>query len=194
MASSTKLEALDKYIQNYCSPVKRNSGLLVMKHIMGLLGNPHDSLNIVHIAGTSGKTSTAYYLADMLTKSGLKVGLSVSPYVDIVTERFQFNMLPISEKMFSNKANELIDTLKKEKIRPSYFEFMTAFTYWIFAYLEVDYAVIEVGIGGTQDSTNVAQSKNKICVITDIGMDHMEILGNTIERISENKAGIIHGA
>lgn len=192
MTRSLNAKEINKYLQDYCVQNTKGAGLFRMRQIMEVLGSPQESIKIIHIAGTSGKTSTSYYLADMLTKSGLKVGLSVSPYVDTVTERIQINMKPIDEKIFVDEANDLLNILFTNNIKPTYFEFMTSLMYWIFSKVDLDYAVVEVGIGGALDTTNVAQSSDKVCVITDIGMDHMDMLGNTIDSITKNKAGIIH--
>lgn len=165
-----------------------------MRPLMAVLGNPEEKLKIIHIAGTSGKTSTTYYIASMLTAAGLKTGMTVSPHIDSIAERVQINMQPVSAKEFGNALEEFLDIMKKAKLEPTYFEILIAFVYWYFVKAGVDYAVVETGLGGLQDSTNVAERADKICVITDIGYDHMHVLGNTLPEIAAQKAGIIHAS
>lgn len=158
---------------------------------MQFLGNPQDSLRVVHVAGTSGKTSTCYYLAGLLQAGGYTVGLSVSPHIDVVSERAQINLTPLPDAEYCRELSEFLALLENFDQRPSYFEVLVAFAFWLFARRQVDIAVIEVGLGGLLDGTNVINRPDKICVITDIGFDHTEILGDTIEAIAEQKAGII---
>lgn len=160
--------------------------------LMKTLGDPQDQLKVIHIAGTSGKTSTAYYIAGMLQAAGATVGLTVSPHIDSVTERAQVNGRPLDEKTFCRAFGEFMTIADRIEPEPSYFELLVAFAYWYFARSKVDYAVIETGFGGLHDATNIAQQPAKICVITDIGYDHMHILGNTLPEIAAQKAGIIH--
>jgi len=148
---------------------------------------------VVHIAGTSGKTSTAYYLAALLGASGKKVGLTVSPHVDSLRERIQVNLQPISEAEFCEQLSKFMGLIETVRPEPTYFELLIAFVYWYFDRIGVDYAVIETGLGGMDDSTNVAQRHDKVCVITDIGFDHMHVLGHTLSEIALQKAGIVHG-
>jgi len=163
-----------------------------MYKLMSVLGNPERQLKIIHIAGTSGKTSTTYYIAALLRAAGKKVGMTVSPHIDSVTERLQVNSKPLDEKEFGKAMGEVIDLIKKSGIEPTYFELLVALAYWYFAKIKVDYAVIETGLGGLEDGTNVAEREDKLCVITDIGFDHMQVLGNTLPEIAKQKAGIIH--
>lgn len=162
-----------------------------MVPLMAAVGNPERKLRIVHVAGTSGKTSTAYYIAALLEASGKKVGLTVSPHVDSVRERVQVGGQPLTEQQFVAGLSEFIDLIEGAGLQPTYFELLVAFAYWYFKRAGVDYAVIETGMGGWQDGTNIAQNNDKLCIITDIGMDHMHVLGNTIAEIARQKAGII---
>lgn len=162
-----------------------------MRRLMDYLGSPQDKLRVIHIAGTSGKTSTAYFIASILQESGAKVGLTVSPHVDEVNERIQINLVPLPEKEFCQELSEFLTLVGASDILPSYFECMVAFAYWEFAKQEVDYAVVEVGLGGLLDGTNVATRADKVCVITDIGFDHTELLGDTLGKIAAQKAGIV---
>ena len=162
-----------------------------MQKFMDALGSPQEKLKIIHVAGTSGKTSTAYYVADMLRQAGKTVGLTVSPHVDNVNERVQVNGQPMKAADFCRLLGEFVDLPAVKEADPSYFGLLIGFAFWAFAELKVDYAVIEVGLGGRLDSTNVIGRTDKVCVITDIGMDHIAMLGNTIPKIAAEKAGII---
>lgn len=163
-----------------------------MTQLMDFLGNPERLLKIIHVAGTSGKTSTCYFIAALLQASGKNVGLTVSPHVDEVNERIQLNLEPLNEVEFCNQLEEFVGLVQSSKLRPSYFELLVAFAYWYFAKQKVDYAVVEVGLGGTLDATNVVMQQNKVCVITDIGYDHVNVLGKTLTEIAQNKTGIIY--
>jgi dihydrofolate synthase / folylpolyglutamate synthase len=160
--------------------------------LMELLGSPQDRLKVIHVAGTSGKTSTAYYLSALLAAGGKKVGLTVSPHVDSVMERVQINGQPLSEVEFCRELGSFLEIVEHAGQKPTYFELLYAFALWIFDRQGVDYAVVETGMGGTHDATNVARREDKLCVITDIGLDHTHLLGETIAQIAEQKAGIIH--
>jgi len=168
-----------------------------MRAIMAVLGNPQDSYKVIHVAGTSGKTSTAYYIAALLRQTGKTVGLTVSPHVDQVNERLQINSVPLEESWYCSEFSEFMNTLNvlsndnKLPKKPTYFELLVAFAYWEFARQQVDYAVVEVGLGGLLDGTNVITRSDKVSVITDIGMDHVDILGHTLGKIAAQKAGIL---
>ncbi len=159
--------------------------------LMAYLGNPQEKVRVVHVAGTSGKTSTAYYAASLLQAAGFRVGLTVSPHVDEINERVQVNLMPLPEGEFCTDLGNFIDLVEKSGIKPTYFELLIAFAFWEFARHKVDYAVVEVGLGGLLDSTNVVSRADKICIITDLGMDHMHVLGDTLGEIAVQKAGII---
>lgn len=158
---------------------------------MALVGNPHEKLRAIHIAGTSGKTSTTYYCAALLQQQGLQVGMTASPHVDNINERLQINGVPLPEAEYCALLSEFMDIVNASDIKPSYFELLTALSYWEFAKRGLDYVVIEVGMGGQLDATNVLVREDKVCIITDIGFDHTAILGNTLASISGFKAGII---
>jgi dihydrofolate synthase / folylpolyglutamate synthase len=162
-----------------------------MQKLMEVLGNPQDQLKIIHVAGTSGKTSTCYFLAAFLKQTGKKVGLTVSPHIDEINERVQINLKPLGEKKFCALLEEFLKKVEATNLKPTYFEILIAFAYWVFAKEKVDYAVIEVGLGGLLDGTNVINNPKKVCVITDIGLDHTDMLGRNIEDIAAQKAGII---
>jgi len=162
-----------------------------IESFMDYLGNPQDKLKIIHVAGTSGKTSTCYYVASLLVASGKKVGLTVSPHVDQVSDRLQIDLIPLQEAKFCQVLEEFLKIVDKSGFKLSYFELLVALAYWEFERQRVDYAVIEVGLGGLLDGTNVVSRADKICVITDIGLDHITTLGDTLEKIAFQKAGII---
>jgi dihydrofolate synthase / folylpolyglutamate synthase len=162
-----------------------------MQQLMRYLGDPQEQLRVVHIAGTSGKTSTSYYCAALLAAEGKTTGLFVSPHVDEVNERLQINGAVLPEAEYCAVLSAFLEVLEKSPVRPSYFELLAAMALWEFARRGIEYAVIEVGLGGLLDATNIVQRADKVCVITDIGLDHTEILGETIQEISAQKAGII---
>jgi dihydrofolate synthase/folylpolyglutamate synthase len=163
-----------------------------IRPLMELLGNPQDRLKMVHIAGTSGKTSTAYYMAALLAAAGKKVGLTISPHVDSITERVQIDGRPLSEATFCEELGVFLEIVERTKQKPSYFELLYAFMLWVLTRQNVEYAVVETGMGGLHDATNVAARPDKVCVITDIGFDHTHLLGKTLPEITAQKVGIIH--
>jgi dihydrofolate synthase/folylpolyglutamate synthase len=162
-----------------------------MRQLMDFLGNPQDRYKVVHVAGTSGKTSTAYFAAAFLHAAGKKVGLTVSPHVDYLNERVQIGMVPLHEAVFVREMNLFLELVDTSGLQPMYFELLCAFAFWEFARQGVEYAVVEVGVGGLLDNTNVMRGDGKVCVLTDIGYDHMSVLGNTLPEIAAQKAGIV---
>lgn len=162
-----------------------------MRRLMAQLGNPQNRLKVVHVAGTSGKTSTAYYVSALLGAAGFTTGLTVSPHVDGVNERVQIGTMPLPPAEFGAALSEFLALVEPSGLKLSYFELLVGLAYWQFARRGVDYAVVEVGLGGLLDGTNVIERPDKVCVITDIGLDHTEILGDTLEQIAAQKAGII---
>lgn len=173
------------------SPLRHSYKLERMRNFLDFLGNPQEELRIVHIAGTSGKTSTAYFIRALSQAAGVRTGLTVSPHMDSITERIQIDGAPIPAANFVRHFNTFLPLLKESGLQPSYFEIMIAFTFWVFVREKVDLAIIETGLGGLLDATNTVQRADKLCVITDIGLDHTEILGETIAEIAVQKAGII---
>jgi dihydrofolate synthase/folylpolyglutamate synthase len=171
--------------------MQRNYTLDRMRQLMDSLGNPQDTYKVVHVAGTSGKTSTSYYMAALLTQTGAKVGLTVSPHIDEVNERVQLNLVPLPEAEYCRELTEFLQIIESGPLQPTYFELLVAFAYWEFARQQVDYAVVEVGLGGLMDGTNVVSRSDKLCIITDIGLDHMAVLGDNLPAIAAQKAGII---
>jgi dihydrofolate synthase/folylpolyglutamate synthase len=155
--------------------------------LLELVGNPHEGLKTVHVAGTNGKGSTSHMIASALQKAGYKTGLYTSPHLKDFRERIRINgvMIPEDEVvMFVERYHEAWQV-----IQPSFFEITVAMCFWYFKREGVDIAVIETGLGGRLDSTNVIEPE--VSVITNIGYDHMNLLGDTIEKIAAEKAGII---
>jgi dihydrofolate synthase / folylpolyglutamate synthase len=162
-----------------------------MVQFMDFLDNPQDKLKVIHVAGTSGKGSTAYYAAALLKAGGKKAGLSVGPHVDQLSERVQINLVPMPEAEFCKELTVFLELVKKSKIPITYFELLIAFAFWQYARQGLEYVVMEVGLGGLTDATNVVTRPDKVCVITDIGLDHINVLGSSLGEISAHKAGII---
>lgn len=184
------LDALYAYVPNTAS-MRANYTLDRMREFMAKIGNPQEACCTIHIAGTSGKTSTAYFTRRLFQNAGKVTGLTVSPHIVSVTERVQVNGRPLSDSAFLADLNRFLPLVEESGIPLTYFEVLIAFAYWVFAEHGVEYAVVETGLGGLLDATNVIQRPDKLCVITDIGFDHTEILGNAIEEIAFQKAGII---
>ncbi|HLC52455.1 MAG TPA: folylpolyglutamate synthase/dihydrofolate synthase family protein [Candidatus Nanoarchaeia archaeon] len=164
-------------------------GLEVMQEIDTLSGKPHLKYKIIHIAGTNGKGSTAAFIAKILQEAGFKVGLYTSPHLVRFNERIKINDIDISDEELSFLASSLKNLLEENNIQATFFEFTTALAFQYFTDKKVDFAVIETGLGGRLDATNIV--KPKISVITNISFDHMHILGETIPEIALEKAGII---
>lgn len=162
-------------------------GLENTLRLMAHVGNPHEQLRAIHVAGTNGKGSTSHLIAAALQASGLKVGLFTSPHLVSLTERIRINGIPIEEEEIADFIGQNKDFL--DAIQPSFFETMTALAFAYFVKRKVDVVVIEVGLGGRLDSTNVLTPI--LSVITNIGFDHTEFLGNTLKQIAQEKAGII---
>lgn len=162
-----------------------------MYELLPLVDNPQNKFKIIHVAGTSGKTSTCYYIAELLKSSGAKVGLSVSPHVFQINERIQINSVPLAEPEMCELFTEFINTPGLIELKPTYFECVITFALFVFARMNCTHVVMEVGLGGLKDATNIIDDRDKVAVITDIGLDHTRILGDTLEKIAFQKAGII---
>ncbi|MDQ2908523.1 MAG: bifunctional folylpolyglutamate synthase/dihydrofolate synthase [Candidatus Eremiobacteraeota bacterium] len=162
-----------------------------MRALLERLGNPHRAYPTVHVGGTSGKGSTATMIASVLSAAGKRTGLHTKPHLSSMTERARIDGVAISEERFAELLDEMLpalDATARDFGRPSYYETLLALAFTDFAAQHVRIAVIEVGIGGTLDGTNLIVPE--VCVITNVGLDHMEILGNTVEEIALDKAGI----
>jgi dihydrofolate synthase/folylpolyglutamate synthase len=155
------------------------------------LGDPHRAYPTLHVGGTSGKGSTSTMLGRALTVSGKRTGLHTKPHLTSVTERARIDGVAISEERFGELLEEMMPAIERttnEHERPSYYETTLALAFVYFAKEQVDAAVIEVGIGGALDGTNLVVPE--VSVITNVGLDHTEILGDTVELIARDKAGI----
>lgn len=171
-------------------------GLLRQIEILRLLDNPQNKIPAIHIAGTSGKGSTCFYLSQLLSSHGFNVGLTVSPHLIDIRERFQINNSLISKKDFVNYLNQIISIINsidyKKFGKPTYFEILIALAFYIFYQKKVDYMVVETGLGGLMDGSNAITSSDQVCVFTKFGLDHTSVLGKNITSIATQKAGIIH--
>ncbi len=158
-------------------------GLARVSNLLEKMGNPQDEIKIIHIAGTNGKGTVAATISNAMIDNGFKVGLFTSPWIIDYREQIQINNQFIQEDILA----EYIDVYKNNDC--SEFEFLTAIMYKYFADERVDYAVVECGMGGLSDATNV--EKQNVSVITSVSLDHTDFLGNTVEKIALEKSGII---
>jgi dihydrofolate synthase / folylpolyglutamate synthase len=164
-------------------------GLETMRILLDRVGNPHRSLRVLHIGGTNGKGSTAAMVAAVLQHAGLRVGLYTSPHLIEFRERIRVNGCMITEH-HAEKSIARLRAVLEDNLEPTFFEMTTALAFLHFAESEVDAAVLEVGLGGRFDATNVVEQP-LASVITTIGLDHQEYLGHTEEAIAFEKGGII---
>lgn len=167
-----------------------NLGLDRISEILDLLLNPQDKLKIIHVAGTNGKGSVCAIIASVLKQAGMNVGLYTSPHIFEYTERIKINGKDISKEDFSKYVFEITELADQHNIHLTEFEVLTAVMFKYFADNCVDVAVVETGLGGRFDATNVIK-QNLCSIITHIDLDHTERLGNTKSKIAYEKAGII---
>lgn len=170
-------------------------GLERIKRLLEILGNPHKNKKIIHIAGTKGKGSTAVFITNLLISHGFKVGLYTSPHLQCFRERISINKKLIESRYFGENIFKIKDIYENDPIfkeigEPTLFEILTALAFKYFEENNVDFIVLEVGLGGRLDATNIID-KPLVSIITTIDYDHTEILGNTIKEIAFEKAGII---
>ncbi len=193
-ASSSDYSAAAAYLQ----ALKQRGvalGLDRMRRFVDALGNPQDAVPCIHIAGTNGKGSVAAMLEAILRAAGWRTGLYTSPHLVRLGERIQVNRTPVEENEIAAYVQELapfaarLESEFGEEEHPSYFEFMTAMAFQHFARSRCDIVCLEVGLGGRLDATNVVLPE--ACVITSIGLDHIDLLGATRSEIAAEKAGII---
>lgn len=185
-------ELLSRWPENRIGP-----GVGRVAHLMDLLGEPQRSIPAIHVSGTNGKTSTVRMIESLLRAFGLRTGVYTSPHLHSITERIRLDGAPVDERRFIDAYDDiapllqLVDEVSQSSGGPrmTFFETMTGLAYAIFADAPVDVMIIEVGIGGTNDATNVIDAT--VSVVTPIDFDHMHILGDTITEIAANKAGII---
>ncbi|MCK4456011.1 MAG: bifunctional folylpolyglutamate synthase/dihydrofolate synthase [Thermoplasmata archaeon] len=169
-------------------------GLDNVRELLGHLGNPHEKFKSIHVAGTNGKGSVCTFLSSALKEAGYKVGMYTSPHVLRYNERTQINGEEISDERvmeYIKKIRPIAERMGEESAvkHPTFFEFTTAIGFSYFADEDVDIAVVEVGMGGRLDATNLITSE--VAVITHLALEHTEHLGKTLERIAKEKAGII---
>nr|WP_067794153.1 folylpolyglutamate synthase/dihydrofolate synthase family protein [Actinomadura formosensis] len=164
-----------------------------IRDLVDVLGEPHRAYPVIHIAGTNGKSSTARLIESLLRERGLRTGLYTSPELTTLRERIAIDGEPISEERFVETFNDVLPYVElvdgKHTARLSFFEVLTAMAFAAFADAPVDVAVVEAGMGGAWDATNVADGT--VAVITPIGLDHTRYLGDTLEEIAGEKSGII---
>ena len=189
----TKAQDVINYL--YSLPkLHEKADLSYIKKVLTFLDNPQDKVKTVHVTGTNGKGSTSYYLSSLLQKAGQKTGLFVSPYVFEFNERIQLNGQNISDADLVKTANAIESALTKiRKTNNNFslvtFEYEVVMAFFYFARKKCDYAVIEVGIGGEHDKTNVITPE--VSIITTIGLDHEQIIGPTLQDIAREKSGVI---
>lgn len=168
--------------------------LLRIKKLCELLGNPQEKLKCIHIAGTNGKGSTSVFIHNILVDAGYKAGLYTSPFIYEFNERIQINNTPITDSDLTKIMSEVaknVDVMMREGYEhPTEFELITAAAFLYFEKQKCDYVVLEVGLGGTYDATNIIANP-VLSIITSISLDHTDYLGNTVSEVAKNKCGII---
>ncbi|MBI4697355.1 MAG: bifunctional folylpolyglutamate synthase/dihydrofolate synthase [Nitrospirae bacterium] len=190
-----KMQSNEEYYNesvNYLYGLQKHGiklGLNNIRALMDVLGGPHRSFRSIHIAGTNGKGSTSAIIASILRESGYRVGLYTSPHLVSFTERIRINDRPISESDVIKLTAFIKQAVADAGLNPTFFEFVTAMAFHYFASQDVEWAVVETGMGGRLDATNVITPE--VCVITNIGYDHKEFLGGNISDIAYEKAGIL---
>lgn len=193
MTYSETIREIKSYIPSGRAKWNEDYRLSKIEYFLNLLGNPHKDLTFIHVGGTSGKGSTASILSSILTESGYKTGLHVSPHVMTIRERMQINGTTISKERFTAIFQQIQPQIEKMiedyGVPPSYFEILLAMAYIYFKEEACDLVVLEVGLGGKLDATNVIDCKYQI--ITNIGLDHTAVLGETKELILKDKQEII---
>tara|TARA_B100001250_G_scaffold345085_1_gene314347 strand:- start:2245 stop:3345 length:1101 start_codon:yes stop_codon:yes gene_type:complete len=181
---SEAVKWLDALNQNKIVP-----GLERIRNLMKLFGNPHNQLRIITIGGTNAKGSTSYNLSNTLIQTGKKIGCFTSPHLHTVRERIKINNNNIEKQKFSEYLFDLKNKAAQNNIKITYFEALTALAYLYFNEEKVDYAIMEIGLGGEWDAVNVADAD--IAILTTLGLDHMEYLGNNLHEIASTKAKIV---
>ena len=185
MNAIEKIHSLDKF--------GSRPGLERIKRFLEILGNPQDDLKFIHVAGTNGKGSTCALLSSVLTQAGYKTGLFISPFIVDFRERIQINGEMITKSVLDEaveKTFPIVEKLREEDCIITEFEYVMALAFLIFKQARCDVIVLETGMGGLLDCTNVI--KPPLCsAVTKIGLDHTAVLGSTIEEITLQKCGII---
>lgn len=192
MITVNKLQTIEetlKYLQ-FDNWEKSEPGLARSRELLALVGNPEKTLKFVHIAGTNGKGSTSAMLASVLQSAGCRTGLYTSPHLLRFHERMRVNGEEIDDASLIHYTNIVREAAEKMSEIPTGFEIMTAIALLYFAAQKCELIVLEVGLGGRMDSTNVIPAP-EVCVVTNIGLEHTELLGDTLEKIAREKCGII---
>lgn len=186
MIQKLQLESLEKLGWRF--------GLETIRALLSELGNPESSLRVIHVAGSNGKGSTCAFMASFLQHCGYKTGLYTSPHLCDIRERFRVNGTWISKNDFSRHSHRVLEACRRVQKKighlPTHFEALTAMAFCWFKEKKVDWTVLEVGLGGRLDATNVIHSP-AVSLIAPIGLEHQNILGKTIEKIAWEKAGIL---
>lgn len=187
----TSVDKVVEYIYSMDQKTERNGRLSRITSILAVLGNPHKGFRSVHIAGSNGKGSTLNALKEILIAEGLQVGSFISPHLEKVNERIMMNDVMITDEQFIQYMNDIYPLLQKGQVGEgsNFFEILTVIAFMYYNDMKVDIALIETGIGGKFDSTNVLTPL--LSILTSISLDHTHILGDTLEAIAKEKAGII---
>ncbi|OGY31135.1 MAG: hypothetical protein A2805_00530 [Candidatus Andersenbacteria bacterium RIFCSPHIGHO2_01_FULL_46_36] len=164
-------------------------GLDVMQKMMDALGHPENTFKSIHVTGTNGKGSTCAMMGSILREAGYRTALYTSPHLYAFNERIQIDRVPIADAMLAELVGEIRLICEQQDIHPTFFEFTTALAFYYFSRSDIDIAVIEVGMGGLHDATNVITPL--VSVITNVGLDHTEYFGPTKQHVAKEKAGII---
>ncbi|MGN0999911.1 MAG: bifunctional folylpolyglutamate synthase/dihydrofolate synthase [Faecousia sp.] len=184
MTAEQAIESIHSFIRKGAEP-----GLHRERELLERIGNPQRSLKFIHIAGTNGKGSTAAMTASILTRAGYRTGLFTSPFVYRFQERMQVDGVQIRDEDLAEVTQAVLPHAQAMAEKPTEFELVCAIAYAYFLRQRCDLVVLEAGMGGAVDATNAIETP-EVAVITNIGLDHTEFLGDTLEKIAENKAGI----
>ncbi len=169
---------------------RKFTSIAEVRSLLALLGNPQDKVRSIHVAGTNGKGSVCAMLSSMLISSGYNVGTALSPHLIDITERCLINGRPCERELFANAVERVFDVAESQNLRPGYFAVGIFASFLTFAEQNLDWMVIEVGLGGAIDASNVMH-RPATTVITSIGLDHTDVLGGSLTEIAQKKAGIL---
>jgi len=189
MQYADALQYLDEHTNFETSGRLISPSLERIERLMAVMGDPQHTYPVVHLTGTNGKGSTAAMISALLAEQGLSVGTYTSPHLERINERIMRNGIPIEDQDFADMIAAVADLEALAGVRPSYFEAVTAAAFRWFSDVAVDVAVVEVGLLGRWDATNVVTAQ--VAVVTNIGLDHTDLAGPTLEHIAREKAGII---
>ncbi len=188
------MNEIEEYLNNIPMWADQKNTLSDIRRYLEELGNPDDSMRIIHVAGTNGKGSVCAYLTSMLHEAGFKVGTFISPHLETTRERFLLYGEPVGEEVYADafyKVKQLSGKMTARGLNPpTYFEFLFYMSMVIYANCGPDFVILETGLGGRLDVTNVIR-RPELTILTSISMDHMQYLGNTVAEIAAEKAGIL---